>query len=339
MNTYSHSGKLSAVLDRLQNLGIVDKNEKPHFEALDGGVSSDIWKVKARSGTFCVKQALFQLKTEKAWFVPVERNENEANWLRCVRKIVPEAVPELLAHDEAEGMFIMAYLRPAMYPVWKTMLKDGTISPQTAGLIGDVLGTIHAATADQNTVAHQFATDKIFEAIRIEPYLLRTCQAHPDLAARLEQLASVTTKTRRALVHGDVSPKNILIGPDGPVFLDAECAWYGDPAFDVAFCLNHLLLKCIWRPQWTEDYVDALLALAAQYFEHAWWEPPVQLESRIAHLLPGLMLARVDGASPVEYITEQSDQAQVRKAARAALIDPCDTLADLVRVFRSTCQL
>ena len=339
MNTSSRSTNPTVLLDRLRNLGIIDKDENPVLEALDGGVSSDIWSVKARTGTFCVKRALPQLKTEKEWFVPVERNANEANWLRCAHNIVPEAVPGLLVQDEKEGMFVMEYLDPARFPVWKAMLQGGLVCSHTAGAVGDTLGTIHSATANSKSISHQFATDDIFEAIRIEPYLLRTVQTHPDLASDLERLASVTATTKRVLVHGDVSPKNILVGPDGPVFLDAECAWYGDPAFDVAFCLNHLLLKCIWRPQWTTAYVDALFAFAADYFKHVSWEQPTQLETRIAHLLPGLMLARIDGASPVEYITEQADKELVRDAARAALVEPCDKLAHLCHLFRSSCQL
>ncbi len=81
-----------------------------------------------------------------------------------------------------------------------------------------------------------FATDDTFYALRIEPYLVAPTRRHPDLAGTLARLAHATARTRLALVHGDVSPKNILIGRRGPVFLDAECAWYGDPAFDLAFC-------------------------------------------------------------------------------------------------------
>src|SRR5947208_5851567 len=100
-------------------------------------------------------------------------------------------------------------------------------------------------------------------------------------------LVATTQANKKALVHGDVSPKNILAGPHGPVFLDAECAWYGDPAFDLAFCLNHLLLKCLWVPQATARFLGSFDALAGAYLSQTGWEKPDGLEARAAALLPG----------------------------------------------------
>src|SRR5207253_10425571 len=133
-----------------------------------------------------------------------------------------------------------------------------------------------------------------FEAIRIEPYLIATARAHPDLAPRLTALAATTRRCKRVLVHGDFSPKNVLCGPAGPVIVDAECAWFGDPAFDLAFVLNHLLLKGAWHPQWKTRYVEAFHALCGAYLSHATWEPIDRLQARVAALLPALMLARID---------------------------------------------
>jgi hypothetical protein len=99
------------------------------------------------------------------------------------------------------------------------------------------------------------------------------------------------------------------------VFLDAECAVYGDPAFDLAFCLNHLLLKCLWRPQWRDRYLECFAALAGAYLAGVDWEPRDAMEARTAALLPGLFLARVDGKSPVEYLTDPADCDRVRRAA------------------------
>jgi hypothetical protein len=124
------------------------------------------------------------------------------------------------------------------------------------------------------------------------------------------------------------------MGPRGAVFLDAECAWYGDPAFDLAFCANHLLLKCLWRPQWADRYLECFDALVSGYLANAAWEPRVDLEARTAHLLAGLFLGRVDGKSPVEYVTEDAQRERVRRTAVSWLLQPLDTLSELRAQWR-----
>lgn len=176
-------------------------------------------------------------------------------------------------------------------------------------------------------MARAFAHDDAFYAIRLEPYLEASARAHPDHAAALRHLIAVTAGTRHVLVHGDVSPKNILVGPSGPVLLDAECAWYGDPAFDLAFCLNHLLLKCRWRPALAEAYLTCFDVLAEAYFRHVVWEPREAVEKRTAHLLAGLMLGRIDGKSPVEYLTDETLRDRVRQFALRHVAVPASRLA------------
>jgi hypothetical protein len=113
------------------------------------------------------------------------------------------------------------------------------------------------------------------------------------------------------------------------VFLDAECAWFGDPAFDLGFCLNHLLLKCLWTPRARAGFLRCFEALAASYLAGVVWEPAAQLEARTARLLPGLFLGRVDGKSPVEYLTAAADKDKVRRVARALLAAPATRLAEV----------
>ncbi len=311
----------------LRRLGLIAEDETPAFAPLTGGVSSDIWRVELAQGPVCVKRALARLKVVDDWRVPVERNAHEVAWMKTAAAIVPEAVPDVLGHDAEAGLFVMAYLDPAQYPTWKDELRDGRVEPAMAQEVGRRIARIHAGTAGDPQVATRFANDELFRAIRLEPYLETAARRHPDRAAALAALAETTAATKRALVHGDVSPKNILLGPRGPVFIDAECAWYGDPAFDLAFCLNHFLLKCLWRPAFTEAYLDCFSAMAGAYGTGVTWEPPEALEARTARLLPGLFLARIDGKSPVEYLTAEDDKARVRRVARALLADPVDTLA------------
>jgi aminoglycoside phosphotransferase (APT) family kinase protein len=317
--------ELRAALVRLGLLG--EGAPVPSATRLTGGVSSDIWRVDLPTGPICVKRALAKLRVAADWQAPVVRNRYEARWMARANAARPGAAPRLLGQDEATGALAMEYLAPADHPLWKDQLHAGQADPGFAAAVGAAIAAIHAATAADPATEAEFPTDAIFHAIRLEPYLLATARAHPDRARALAALAATTAATRRALVHGDVSPKNILAGPAGPVFLDAECAWWGDPAFDLAFCLNHLLLKCLWTPAAATGFLACFDALAAAYRAGIDWEPADALEARAAALLPGLFLARVDGKSPVEYITTQADKDRVRRVGRALLAAPPDRLA------------
>lgn len=319
----------SELVKALRRMGLVAGAGDVQGERLTGGVSSDIWRVDLPGGRICVKRALAKLRVTADWHAPVERNRYEARWMQRANAAVRGAVPELLGLDEASGALAMQFLPPDQYKLWKTQLRDGDTVPAFAAQVAEALIGIHAATAADAGVAAEFPTDRIFYDIRLEPYLVATARVHTDLAARLHDLVATTQANRRALVHGDVSPKNILQGPSGPVFLDAECAWWGDPAFDLAFCLNHLLLKCLWRPSATSGFLACFDALAAAYISGVNWEPRASLEARAAHLLPGLFLARVDGKSPVEYITQETDMNRVRRTARALLAHPVETLGEV----------
>jgi 5-methylthioribose kinase len=320
-------------LSALARAGLVAPGESATVTPLAGGVSSDIVRVEAHGRTFCVKRALAKLKVAADWRAPVERNHAEAEWIRVAGEVDAHAVPAILAEDSAQGLFAMSWLPPDAFPVWKAELRDGRIDPAFAAEVGRRIARIHAATADRADIAARFANDHIFYPIRLEAYLVATADRHRDLREPLLALVEVTRSTKRVLVHGDVSPKNILVGPRGPVFLDAECAWYGDPAFDLAFCLNHMLLKAAWRPQWSARYRECYDALADAYLSGVTWEPPAVLEARAARLLPGLFLARVDGKSPVEYITEEAWRERVRAVATPLVAAPVARLRDVAQAW------
>jgi aminoglycoside phosphotransferase (APT) family kinase protein len=311
------------VLGLLRGAGLASPGEVPRFRELGGGVSSEIWQV----GDICVKRALPRLRVAQRWEAPIERNRYEHLWLEAAAAAVPGCAPRVLACDDAAGLFAMEYLR---FPVWKERLRQGEADARFAGEVGRALAAIHNATAGRPEMARRFATDAIFHAIRLEPYLVATGKAHRDLEKTLQFLVDRTARTKVCLVHGDVSPKNILVGGKCPIFLDAECAWYGDPAFDLAFCLNHLLLKCLWVPASRSAFLECFDSLGSSYLG-ASTLPGV--EERTASLLPALLLARVDGKSPVEYLTAQ-DQAVVRRVARELLSGAPITLDQVRRAWR-----
>lgn len=318
------------VCDALYRMQLIAAGEQPRLTPLTGGVSSQIVRADTAKGAVCIKRALPRLKVVQEWYAPVERNRAEAAWLRVASRIAADCVPAVLGEDAQSLSFAMPYLDAETYPTWKALLHDGVIDLRTARAVAENLAGIHRATAGRPDLAERFANDDTFYALRLESYFVAAGRVHADCAPALRRIVDTTAKTKHALVHGDVSPKNILVGPRGPVFLDAECAWYGDPAFDLAFCLNHLLLKCVWRPEYLDRYVRCFHAMAHAYLEGVSWEPVRTLEARASALLAAMLLARIDGKSPVEYVTQASDREAVRRFAKARLLAapaPLETIA------------
>ncbi len=291
---------------------------------LTGGVSSDIWRIDLPGGPVCAKRALAKLRVAADWHAPIERNLYEAQWMQMANEALPGSAPEVLGQHAELGVLVMAYL--PQLALWKHQLRDGQAELATARAVGHALARIHAYSAARPEGAAMFPTDAIFFDIRLEPYLLATGRRHPELAARLQTLVEQTQSNKRTLVHGDVSPKNILVDGHRPVFLDAECAVWSDPAFDLAFCLNHLLLKCLWNPPAAARLLACFDALATAYLADVDWEGAEALQERTAHLLPGLLLARVDGKSPVEYLNSDTQRDTVRRVARRLLQQPVPQL-------------
>lgn len=319
----------AALLPALKRMGLITENTPLQLTPLTGGVSSLIVKVQTADTQFCVKRALPQLKVSALWEAPVRRNRDEVAWLNFAQQVVPQAVPRLLGEDEQDCVFAMAFLPAEQYPVWKQQLMQGDIQPHTAEQVALTLAQLHAASANDSKLLSGFDHDADFVAIRLSPYFLYTAEKHPACATALHALVQQTLNNKRVLVHGDVSPKNILVGPHGPVLLDAECACHGDAAFDLAFLLTHLLLKCLHLPERTADYLHCFDVVCDSYLQRVDWEPADQLQARTCGLLAGMLLARVDGKSPVEYLTQPAQHDFIRSKTIPWLQHPPTQLAQM----------
>lgn len=316
----------------LTRIGIQASDDDGRWTPLTGGVSSDLWRVDLPERTVCVKGALERLRVADDWHAPVSRNAVEYAWLQFAGRERPAGVPRVLGRDDELGFFVMEFLDPSSHPGWRSRLMAGAVDPGFAAAVGDLVGDLQARSARDPAMPATFATDANFEALRLHPYLRVTAARNPRVAQQLEQLAARTAATHLALVHGDVSPKNILVGPEGPVLLDAECAWFGDPAFDVAFCLTHLALKTLVRPDARAALLESGSALLAAHESHVDWEAPGAHAARVATLLPALLLARVDGASPVEYL-DPAQRDLVRATATRLLLAPAADPGSVLESF------
>lgn len=291
----------------LQAAGLIEGDAR--LTPLTGGVSSDIVLVQSSKGQMVVKAALEKLRVKDDWFADVSRNRVEQNFFEYAAAIIPESVPRILGG--ATGWFAMEYL--GEMPNWKSKLLVGDSDPGSAMLAGDVLGRLHAASWLDEKTGYRFDTLPNFHALRIEPYLLTTAARVPEVSGLLRDEAARLAQTRLALVHGDFSPKNLLIGQDRLIVLDAECAWFGDPAFDTAFLLSHLFLKALLHPQ--------VIRLAPGFWSAYSARCGHDLEERTVKLLLCLLLARVHGKSPVDYLNE-AQRAHITRFVLAHLPNP-----------------
>ncbi|MDJ0956598.1 MAG: aminoglycoside phosphotransferase family protein [Arenicellales bacterium] len=277
--------------------------------ALTGGVSSDIYLIEEGDQKLVVKQALDTLKVKDLWQVDITRNLAEQKFIRHVSGFLPQNMPRLLYCDEEQNYFVMEYLEG--YRDWKSYLLSGETNSELARTAGFIIGVIHQHTWGDQQIADSFNNMDSFYALRIEPYLLTTASRHPELGARICTEAERLKQTRLCLVHGDYSPKNIMINQGNMVVLDCEVACYGDPAFDLAFLFNHFLLKALFHGNNHKPFVS-LLAEAWQSYRSCFDEFDHSIERRVARLLLMLMLARMDGKSPVEYIVDEDRKRIVR---------------------------
>lgn len=317
----------------VEKLGLAHAGQIASVDPLRGGVSCDIAMLDLGTRKVCVKFALPKLRVVADWHAPVRRNGTEYAWLQFAHSLVPSATPQLLGQDVELRGFAMEFIPAEEAYLWKTALLDRAEIRGEARKVGDTLGRIHAASSRGNFNAGPFHNQADFYQLRLEPYLEYTAGRHPGLKGIFERLVARLKSNTSVLIHGDVSPKNILFRSDHPVFLDAECATMGDPSFDLAFCMNHLVLKSFHMPDLAAALLKELRTLWQAYEIHIHWESAKELERRVAELLPALMLARVDGKSPVEYL-QPHIQSRVRDSSIALLMQSPENLDELTERVR-----
>jgi 5-methylthioribose kinase len=313
------------ILDILQQHNVVSKQ---HAKAtpLTGGVSCEIYLIEDKHKRFVAKRALAKLNVEQEWFANTNRNVFEQRYLTYVGDRLPNYVPKLFDTLEDQQLFTMEYL-PAEFKDWKKHLMVGECSAEVASRIGKALGDIHALSWNDPQVKALFESDENFYQLRLEPYFEAMIPHHPEIAVQLTDLIKKVANTKQCLVHGDFSPKNILVSDSAIKIVDCEVAWYGDPAFDVAFMLHHLLLKSIHFDrvaygQLAEGFLSA--------YQHALGERYQMLETEhIVTLSLMMMLARLDGKSPVEYLS-QDEKAQIRPWILNQLASPPQSIEQLI---------
>lgn len=302
------------------------------IDELGGGISNAVFKVVAGPDRFVVKQSLARLRVADEWWFDRRRNWIERDCLRYLTAILPPgSVPSVRFSDDANYIFAMS-CAPEGGVVWKEALLSGHCDTLTARRCAVLLASIHTAAARDDQARQRFADQTVLVQGRIVPYHRAAAAAHPDLAPMIEAEVERLLATRRTLVLGDYSPKNIIAYDDRVLALDFEVAHWGDPAFDVAFCLSHLVLKASRFRERSRAYLDLAGAFWSAYRAAAEREAEAT-EAAVVMELGCLLLARIDGMSKVEYIQDGETKDFIRSLARSIIAEgrPCvaAVLADI----------
>lgn len=294
--------------------GVVSPDDSVSFEILKGGVSCKVLRVTTSKIDIVIKQAREKLMVTEDWFSDVGRILIERDCLEIYNKIVPQVVPELIFSDDENFLYAMS-AAPARAVMWKTELMNGCLNTSIAEKLGDALANIHCTSLSDKAIQEKFKDTKFFEELRLDPYLVTSRNRNPEVAEELTEVLAFLREERTVLVHGDFSPKNILVWDDKMMLLDFEVAHIGNPAFDLGFMLTHFLLKAVVYPERRDDFLGLINSFLDAYFAVDSGASNEKLFKQTVSALGGIVLARVDGKSPVEYIKDDSTKKQVRGIA------------------------
>lgn len=299
---------------------------------LGGGISNVVLLVETSGDSFILKQSLSQLRVKEKWLADRSRIFREMESLIDSASILPKgSAPEVLWSDKANYLFAMTAVSGLC---WKSDLMAGSVDSVIAARVGALLGCLIRETWASEALRAKYGDLTAFEQLRIDPYYRTIATRHPDVRSQVLSVVEDMKQRKLCLVHGDFSPKNIMVAGDRVALIDFEVVHFGDPSFDAAFCLSLLLLGWFYQPslrtereQVARAFFDALRTTlppqAGAYFEKA----------MLRHL-GCLMLARIDGKSPVEYLPEESIQDRVREIAKQLIVQCPETLEEcLERTF------
>jgi 5-methylthioribose kinase len=293
--------------------GCIGADESLQFRVLVGGVSNrTVWIGRMGGQSLVLKQGLGKLRVESEWSCSPERVAREALGMRWLAQLLPPGtVPQFLFEDRENHLLAMTAV-PEPHWNWKTVLMEGHVDSTHFEQFGALLAAIHWGGFERRAeVAAPFGDTSFFEALRLEPYYEYTAGRVPAAAAFLGDLIRETRRTKLTLVHGDYSPKNILVHGGRLVLIDHEVIHFGDPAFDVGFSLAHLLSKAHHLSEFREKFAAAAQLYWRQYINaipDGEWAG--RIEGRAVRHALGCLLARVDGKSPLEYLTPRERMLQ-----------------------------
>lgn len=283
-----------------------------NIEYCKGGVSGTVALINDKDNLMLIKQALNRLKVQEEWISNPIRAKIEYDCNNILYSIIPEYILRPYFFDELNNIFCRE-AAPVNFRMWKNDLINGKLDFQIATKYIDSISRIHNICADDNNVKQTFKNIDIFNELRLCPYIEFTVKKHPKYKEFANKVLIELREEKITLVHGDYSPKNVMIYGNKMYIMDFEVAHYGNPAFDLAFLSNHFILKAIKMKRFAESFLNMYEYCIQRYFDNVNYMDKNKLENCFIRTLCLMLIARVDGKSPVEYITNENDKEIIRK--------------------------
>lgn len=303
-----------SVVDYLIGKKVFSSKDNPQVEILTGGVSNVVFAITTRNQKMVLKQALAQLAVSEKWVADQRRAIVEADAIELFNQISPKQVPKLLFRDPERSILVLERVELGS-TVWKSDLLAGKINPDIGAKLGHTLASWHNFGQQNPGAKERFMEDSLFDQLRIDPFYRFVASKNPQLQVSIQKLINDLEGDKSSIVHGDFSPKNIMISMSDEVFiLDFEVTHVGNPVFDIAFLIAHLLCKFFRAPAVLQA---KLLANTANSFKNEYGKLREISPSFLNHAAL-IALARIEGKSPVNYLTED-EQHKLQKHTKCLL--------------------
>ena len=314
-------------------LDTINQEKIIQYKKLTGGVSSEVYHVKTNKNNYCIKRSLKRLLVKKKWIANTNRIKFEYLWLKHCQNILKRNIPNTYEFNNKKKYIVMEYLKTSQYKTLKQLYFNKIINVNTIRSISKHLYKIHSNSNNYKTKKTFEGNYKNFYDLRLDPYFNEVGRVYPKYKGYIKKINENYIKHSNTLVHGDFSPKNILVGKNKIIYLDAECCNFGDPVFDLVFFTNHLLIKSIFFKDKSQEFIKLYISFYKEYLSNLSTKNFNSYIDRIIKMTPIMLLSRVDGKSPVEYINKVKIKNIIRKKSFLLLDSKISSLNDIIKVI------
>lgn len=325
--------KKEDMISYLKDNGIISDAEPYSINYCSGGVSCPVALIETGGRTLLIKQGRARLAVKEEWLADPARTNLEGKGAAYYHKYLPETQPDVLINDEENHIFVREAI-PAGCHMWKADLMEGILDFKVARRTMEVMATVHSCSAKDPDVPHVFNNYNNIYELRVSPYIQFVAKKYPQLAKVSDEVSDLIMNTHQVLVHGDYSPKNIIVTPEREVcVVDSEPVHCGNAICDVSNFTTHIVLKSAYLRKYSAAFLNMLVDMTDTYFSSIDFADPKVVEANCMKALGMIVLARIDGKSPAEYITDEETKDLVRKMSFALIESDITTYRQAAELF------